>query len=387
MLPVIPSMPISLIAVGIYLLFHSSRVFKSEYFRPFILFVFFVLLSMLFGMIVNPKYTILGGQVVNATEYNVKRTFQIIILFLYLFFAENIQVDKKKLKIILTSFIIWYLFLGILSTINLNMYFNIHNRLYGVSISNIDYYLSNEADNLFRFRYIFLDANTSIYFFLLVSFYLLVLNKNSIKFNLFLLVSNVIAVLLSQSTGATISFFLFYLLYLIIFPTIEIIKAKKIKINLHRFLFSLLVILSAFILIIILFSVNGLEINIDFVDSAFNRITNNDGGGRFEKYLYMFNDKFPFLWGEGYVLIREGQWFRPHSDILRMLYSYGIIAMILFIYMFKNIATKKGILIFLPAIIAFCINSLLDDQKIFSIFLLFYMIYSQYIREQKKELR
>ena len=93
-----------------------------------------------------------------------------------------------------------------------------------------------------------------------------------------------------------------------------------------------------------------------------------------KKYFFMFDNRLPFLWGEGYVLIRNGTWFRPHSDILRMLYSYGILAFALYGYMFRRCLTSRGFINFLPAFMAFAVNSLLDDQKLFALFLIMYSI-------------
>jgi hypothetical protein len=126
--------------------------------------------------------------------------------------------------------------------------------------------------------------------------------------------------------------------------------------------------------------------DIDFIQSGYERISSNDGGGRFEKYLYLFQDRLPFLWGEGYVIVRDGMWFRPHSDILRMFYSFGIIPFLLFIYMFRKISSLRGFTLFIPSMIAFAANSLIDDQKLFAMFLVIYAFYSKENLKSKKML-
>lgn len=386
-LPILPTMPISLLLIILYCIFNPSIIKRNRVFKPFLLFVFFLIISMFFGILFNPPYTHLGAQVVSVTEYNIKRTLQIIILFMYLFFSENVQLDKKMTKKIFSVFILWYLFLGVLSTINLSRYFSIHNLIYGATISKVDYYLNYETLNVFRYRYIFLDANTSIYFFLLITSYLLILNKNSKIYNIFIHLANILAIFLSQSTGATISLIIFYFMYFIILP---IFKRKKTY-NRNKILISTISI-SAISITLLLGAVLYTQISnfnimgIDFIQSGYERISSNDGGGRFEKYLYLFQDRLPFLWGEGYVIVRDGMWFRPHSDILRMLYSFGIIPFLLFIYMFRKISSLRGFTLFIPSMIAFAANSLIDDQKLFAMFLVIYAFYSKENLKSKKML-
>ena len=77
---------------------------------------------------------------------------------------------------------------------------------------------------------------------------------------------------------------------------------------------------------------------------------------------------YPF--GRGYTLFIDQSPIRPHSDHIRIFYSYGLICYILVIYLFfKNIFNVKFLFI-IPAFIAFSINSLIDEQKLFALFLI-----------------
>lgn len=383
-LPLLPTMPISLPFVVGYCFLHPHIVRRNKVFIPFVGFVLLLLLSIIFGIVFSPEKTILNGELISVSEYNLKRTFQIIILFSYLFFITSININREVIQKLLSVFVLWYLFLGLLSALDLNTYFNIHEMFYGNNtISNTDYYLNYESYNIFRYRYFFLDANTSIYFFLLITFFLLVNFRGTMKYNIFLHTSNIIAVLLSQSTGAFVTTILFYTFYFFINPLILrgaiFNKRNAIKV----ILLLIIVAIASLLSIMIYFYSNNLDLTeVGFLTSGFDRITNNDGGGRFDKYILMFNDRLPLLWGEGYVLVRNNLWFRPHSDILRMLYSYGLIAFVLFMYIFRKSFSYKSFLIFLPTFTAFAVNSLLDDQKFFTLFLLLYGMEYEGIRKQ-----
>lgn len=286
-LPLLPTMPISLPIVIIYCILHPSIIRQNEVFRPFLLFSLVLTISVMFGTLFGPKTTILGSQLVSVFEFNFKRTLQIVVLFFYLFFIRSININKYITKIIMTVFVIWYLFLGLLSTVNLSMYFNIHNFIYGETITKADYYLNYESLNVFRYRYIFLDANTSIYFFLLVTFYLLSQKNNKMLFNLFIHLSNLIAVFLAQSSGAFLSIIVFYLFYFGRMP----FSQMKVTYNKNQVLVNILTFatITTIVLIIIMIQATNFGINIfdiDFISSGYNRITNNDGGGRLEKIFF-----------------------------------------------------------------------------------------------------
>lgn len=120
--------------------------------------------------------------------------------------------------------------------------------------------------------------------------------------------------------------------------------------------------------------INVFKVNtsFDYIRGSLLRIFSNDGGTRFIKYNQLFSDRLPYLWGEGYVIVRNGFWFRPHSDLLRFLYGYGIITLVTFILYFRKVFNLKNIFVFIPAIVAFQSNSLIDDPKLLSIFLIIF---------------
>ena len=59
---------------------------------------------------------------------------------------------------------------------------------------------------------------------------------------------------------------------------------------------------------------------------------------------------------------------RPHSDFIRFLFSYGVVALIpASMYFFSRLLTWPALV--MPALMAFLINSLIDEQKLLSLFL------------------
>jgi hypothetical protein len=85
-------------------------------------------------------------------------------------------------------------------------------------------------------------------------------------------------------------------------------------------------------------------------------------------YTWLTSNLVPLPLGRGYHLLNdEGVEVPPHSDALRMIYSYGIIAfVVLVLLLFRDIRHASFAI---PALFAFSVNSLIDEQKLFGIFL------------------
>jgi hypothetical protein len=107
------------------------------------------------------------------------------------------------------------------------------------------------------------------------------------------------------------------------------------------------------------------------------RLLHGEGiaAGRPTHYVWAATHLLPLPLGRGYSLFQDGDSFRPHSDHLRLLYSYGVIAYLATIYLlFRRLSSAP--LLVLPALIAFSINSLIDDNKLMGLFLSLLAIWS-----------
>jgi hypothetical protein len=80
----------------------------------------------------------------------------------------------------------------------------------------------------------------------------------------------------------------------------------------------------------------------------------------------VLNEQTLYPLGVGYSAVLG-----PHSDHLRFLFSYGPIAYLAFLaFAFRNIF-QRGYLFLIPAFIAFSLNSMIDEQKLFAVTLIF----------------
>jgi O-Antigen ligase len=89
------------------------------------------------------------------------------------------------------------------------------------------------------------------------------------------------------------------------------------------------------------------------------------GESRLLTYIYAVSNFEPLPLGRGYEITPPPS-FRPHSDILRFLYSYGFIAMIAALIFFFRDAWRFEFA--LVAFMGFAINTLIDEQKLVAVF-------------------
>jgi len=76
----------------------------------------------------------------------------------------------------------------------------------------------------------------------------------------------------------------------------------------------------------------------------------------------------PYPLGRGYILEINGLTMKPHSDALRLIYSYGLVVFIVMFYFLVRLLVKHPVYV-LPAFVAFMANTLIDEQKFFALFL------------------
>ena len=343
-------MPISLPLVIASFFVLNVKVVKDKFLVLFLIITATIIISIIISFIL-PK------GIENAIV-NIKYAIQLITTFSYFFFFSYvIKHINLNIKPILVLFIIWY-------TICICMF--LYNPGYSAEfLQNIYGKLVNSEDILMtdlRFSYIFQDPNTAMYFYLIAISTVLSLKRNSGFFWLLVILSLIILIL-GQSKGNLFAFALM-VIYVIYRDTTDVgIRPRNIVILGLMFLFFTFG---------FLYYQSMVDENV-FVKYSYERLFGDkdiylEGGGRLEIWKKFVNNFYPLPLGRGYSLFINNQDHSPHSDLLRLLYSYGFIAMtsvVLFIFgKIKNILH-----LIIPTLIAFSINTLLDEQKLFGLFL------------------
>lgn len=355
------AMPLSLPIVILMLGLKKIKIITDKEFVVLLALSFLVLTSVLLSFL----QTNIHFAGMNVWLENVKRGFQLLTSFLYYFIIKNSSLTAHiNLKKIVMIFVFVYVLLGIISYFDIALYFRILEILMIRNLFVSDWFLIQRVE-LFRYTYIWMDPNNAAYAFQMVVFYILINESMKTHERIYLYLCLIVSIILSMSTGALLSAALFFLLFYLS----KINKKTQLQISFRKIFSRAFIFILGFTAFIILFIVFYDQPDSILMYSIDRMITNTDGG-RIDKYLFMFNHRIPNFVGEGYTLLRYGNFFRPHSDHLRLLYSYGVFAYFLSIwFLFRHAFYSSKYFFIIPGFVAFSINSLIDEQKILLILL------------------
>ena len=344
------STPLLVFFIPLFLLFIPN-------FRHSNIIVYFALLivivsSVLFGSMEYQGYT----------SENLKRGIQIGVVFIILLYDFE-KIDFvfmfKWLRRILIVYFLMILLLIFIFFFEVDLYSRFMRTFFPESIPMLLNNISHQ-----RFSFHFTDPNAMGYFIVIVLAFLLTL-KLPVREHMFYLICALIIVLTTQSRGAMLSYGLVALSYYFLF-----LNGKASK-----FYFLSLLVICCFIAFFYL------EIYVDNFFAAMVERSDAEsalgaglGGGRIDSWYYFFqNFNYNPFFGVGYSLERDGEVYRPHSDFIRMNLSYGILVYFLFLYMLRGFCIKHTMIIFSFAV-PFLINTVIDDYRLFCIFLIFYCL-------------
>ena len=296
---------------------------------------------------------------------NIKRLFQFSTSFLYFFFFYNVA-RRYKLEnyLLITSvfflvyFLLWALFF-VHDPLAVN---SLMSSLYGRLVTS-----SANVAMHGRFAYLFTDPNTAGYFLLIAVLPWLHVARNFIL-RVIIIVLSSLAILFLASRGVIISLILAVCLWAI---PLRAILLRFRKSDFKKTLKYMPFVFIAFV--IFTFMVPRIFGDLALFISSIERISSLDGiqqgGLRFPIWSSYVTSLTPLPIGRGYMFKTQfAGLFIPHSDLLRLLYSYGFIVATLFLSWFLRSGRKYPLLL-VPALMAFGINTLIDEQKLFALFL------------------
>jgi hypothetical protein len=345
-------MPFSLPIVFGWLVFGGVKLRSNKY----LALLFFLSL----GVAVSLGISIFDARLAEYQMENLKRAVQLLSTFAYFFFFLWLarEVDLR-IQGIAAMFLVWFALLATAFYLDPTGASETIRLFYGRLVT------SEETLSLhLRFPYQFTDPNTAAYFFLIAVAPLMTSRRSGLAFAI--LTAVVVSLLfLTQSKGALMALALMVLLTL--YPPDQFMKAIF---SVRRTLVLLLLVLIAyfaFVWLTDIFDSNTL------LKRAYERIFESQdqiasGGSRFGIWAYFAENFTPLPFGRGFILLIGGISERPHSDFVRMTFSYGVIALVaIVVFLFGRLRSFPAVII--PGLMAFLINSLIDEQKLFALYL------------------
>jgi hypothetical protein len=345
-------MPFSLPLVVASLFVMGVKMRRDQYLLMF----YFVAI----GAFVSLGISMFDARVADYQMENIKRALQFTSTFAYFFYFRWLA-ERVPLRVgtISACFLVWFGLLAVAFYLDPSGTGEHIRAFYGKLVTAEE----TLAEHL-RFSYQFTDPNTAAYFLLIAVAPLLLVKRSAFSF---VLLTGVLLVLtfITQSKGALGAFAL--IVFTILFPPGRFVETA---LSLKRIVVLVGLVVAgylAFVWISDIFESNKL------LRLAYNRIFESpdqlsSGGGRFEWWTRYLRNFTPLPFGHGFILLMNGEYVRPHSDLIRIMFSYGLIALVpSLIWFFGRIISWAPLI--LPALTAFLINSLIDEQKMFALFL------------------
>ena len=339
-------MPISLLFIGI-LIFN----------RPIQLMRVVMALALLVLMLGSVVYGAVSGEN-SIPQESLKRAVQLFTILTYSFIQLDSGRVRPALIVVLRCFYVWIFCTMLLFFILPDIYRQFIAAIYPETLDQLD----NTLD-IFRFAYIYSDPNSAAYLICLTLVAYLFIERN-LNWRFLCATMAFVTILATQSRGAYVAVAVIIVYY-----------SFTLRVPLRR----RILVFGGICLVLWSFASNYSE---EFYQaySVFEARFDQEedlGGGRADKYKY-FVENFNFLpVGSGYHLQKEGAEFRPHSDLIRINLSYGILALPLFFY-FVFPRRKTQVVLFIAFLVPFLINTVIDDYRLFGIYLLFFGLLDQY---------
>jgi len=368
------SLPISMFIVGYYtLLYHRKRVFDNQ----IAIFIFIIclitstFLSILFKDNTTYISNIVSNASINVQKEDIKRLIYLLLsICVYRVVAVHYRQYEVQLnniiKITLIIICLVFLIMGVIFLVDVSFFYQLKGIFFNSDVNMTSNEVLINAGYIKRYNFIFLDPNNACYFILIIIIFLYENYNLKLRTKSILWITAISALFLTQSLGGVFS--------LLIYIIAKNIKAVRGKIS-AKYIMKVFIICVLFLLFVLINKLDSNQmLNMLFQSTPVQRWNNNSMDGRIDIYLFLLND-IPPLIGNGYTLVRDGYYFYPHSDHLRILYSYGIIAYItLLIMILKRKYFSNNYLFLIPAFIAFSINSLIDEPRLLYTFIILFAI-------------
>lgn len=374
----------SVLILFIWFIFNYKKITKNKEAKYLIIMTSLITLSTVFSFFKYDKL-ILDG-VDNLFLYNVKVAIQFVSYFLYyiLFtdYIKNNNIDSEvKIRKGIKYLFYFATVLAIIFLIDKSLFAHIKTLF-----NNNDYYTNSYLAGVkylqYRYNFIWSDPNNPGYFFVAALCFYLTNFPTSRKEKLLLIFGTLIILVTCMSTGAFASLFILLLCFAIIFlkKYISTIKEKIIKIKENINFKNVIILIISILGILILMH---LILKMPIVKESFERVSSNSFSFRTNIWSRVISNTNIFeylLIGTGgtQVILDTGELLLPHSGELYIIYSFGLIFLILFLYVFFGYNKNKKVIFYFFTIsifIGFSINTIVGEQKMFLLYMLLYCYY------------
>lgn len=353
--------PFSYFLIMYWVLKNYVLIMKYKETKLILLCMLLMLLSTIFGSIINYEFGVIGD--------NLKRLIQYYFVFGYYYFFKtiflNYEMDLKKVFIVFAVFVLIFALIFNSSTSTFAQITKVWNA--GNSYNNV-MIADSEYSGVFRYNFIWTDPNNIAYAITGIILFIFMFTSISLGTKICLIFLNIYVLISCMSSGGWFNFIISYVLYFL-YSMFHKKNIKK-KINLRSILIFGVVIL------FIVCSLDNLSnfLQSDLVANASDRFGSNENT-RTEIWLKILTGENIFrriLLGKGAEIYINGISRATHSGHLYWIYAYGFVSYIIFIKIFFYLKKVK-LYYYIPIIsffLCFTMNTMIGEQKLLIIFVL-----------------
>jgi hypothetical protein len=313
--------------------------------RAFLILIiaFFASISTLFAFFKTPEIIFFDDALINAHEINFITLILLFFFFIYFIFFKIYSYARLNVLInVLIFYLFFNFFLAVVFWFDYDLYFRLR-EFWTYDSSKLEV---GKFSSTTRFMGIFSDPNNASVAIVAVYLFLMISNFSLKKFVILSFITLFVVISTMSSVGI--------ISYLIAFLSLFIYFLVFNRMSLSKFIFYLL------LTIIVFIAVNSDLFRIvkdsQVVSVALDRFATNSFASRFEKIeLYISFDNLlnMFLVGQGGTIFIDGGYNKPHIGHLHIIFNYGMIAWLIFLFVFFMIRFNLPLIAYLPTFIIF----------------------------------
>lgn len=365
---------LSMIIIPLWFIFYARQIKVDTEMKLLLVFVFFSLLSLLKSFVFYFEFAF----------QNTVSLFMLIFGFLcYIYIKNNLNISVIKLRKYLYLYIVFVFILSIVYFISPAMYFNIRSFW---SLS--DTVTVTDSLLISRFTGTLSDPNNLATVINSVTIFLIINMRERLIPSIILLIMSAFITISTLSTTGIILLGFTILVFLIQFFKNFLTKFKVVQIRIS----IKTIVIFGVVTILILSIINSLEFftSSPLIENFIYRTSNNSADSRFSRWKVVLENKnlfFALLIGDGGTLIINENSFRPHNGHFHLIYNYGFVAYLIFMWIFFRIKVGlrnvKYYFFMIPFFIGFTVNVGIIDFRFYTVLVLLTASYYSIYNKQK----
>lgn len=340
----------SMVMVFIWLLLRGKILVNDRDFKLSVVAVFLCLISFSFSFIkYQDGFQLRDGGVGNTINMAANTVVILYMFLFYVFFKSLIVKYSFKIDKVLIAYLFFVFLLAALFYLSPVEYFRVRSiwTMYDNVINVQDF-----SNSMYRFTSTLSEPNNLAAICVAILAYLLLFSRTvySVSISLTVLVLFVVFATMSSSG------ILLFTVTVIAFVINDFLFSKVSK----RIAIFKIIMTMFFLLIVITMYFTFKETNVGQI--AVGRVSENSMDSRYLIWMNAIDFTKIFssiLWGDGGLVIIDGKEFSPHNGHLHLIYSYGLVFYIIFMFVFfYPWLSRKSFnsFFFVPLFLCFTIN-------------------------------